>query len=108
MQPFLLDTHTFLWALLDPGKLSQNTAEIIKEPSNEVFISVISIWEITLKYSLGKLDLKGGYPEDLLNVMSEIDFNILEMDAQTMATFYRLPTGFHKDPFDRLLCWQAI
>ena len=105
MPQFLLDTHTFL---LDPDGLSKKTANLIEEPENEIFVSIVSIWEISLKYSIGKLKWKGGSPEDLLCAMFDVDFKILETDGQTIATFYQLPTGSHKDPFDRLLCWQAI
>jgi len=59
----LLDTHTLLWAMLNKPQLSRRAASAIVSPSNEVFVSVVSIWEIATKVRIGKLDK----PEDLLN-----------------------------------------
>ena len=56
---YLLDTHSFLWVLFDDEKLSERSREIIKDPDNDIFVSVITYWEISLKYAIGKLELEG-------------------------------------------------
>ena len=105
---YLLDTHTFLWALFSPGKLSRSAAQNIKSPDNEVAVSVITFWEISLKYALGKLELKGIKPEELPDVAVETGISILAVSPSDAASFHQLPRLAHKDPFDRFLIWQAI
>ena len=65
-------------------------------------------WEISLKYNLGKLELVNSVPEDLPDMAERSGFAILNIDVQDAASFHRLPKDIHKDPFDRLLIWQAI
>lgn len=72
------------------------------------FVSVISIWEIALKFSLGKLDLKDVLPDLLPTIIKNARFEILDLDVETAASFYKLPRLPNKDPFDRMLVWQAI
>ena len=57
---FLLDTHSFLWAVFDPEKLSRSARKMIEDPANDVLVSVITFWEISLKYNLGRIALEGG------------------------------------------------
>ena len=61
---YLLDTHSFLWAIFVPEKLSRSARETIRDQENEVAVSVVTFWEISLKYALGKLDLVKVKPED--------------------------------------------
>jgi len=105
---YLLDTHTFLWTLFAPEKLSKSAARDIVSPLNDILISVVSLWEISLKYASGKLELNGVEPEDLLDGAETMGVDILPLSAMDAATFHRLPRIHHKDPFDRLLIWQAI
>jgi PIN domain nuclease of toxin-antitoxin system len=105
---YLLDTHTFLWSLFAPEELSESAAQEIKSPGNEVSISVITLWEISLKYALGKLDLEGIEPDELPQSAENMGIDILPLSASEAAGFHRLPRLGHKDPFDRLLIWQAI
>ena len=105
---FLLDTHSFLWAVFDPAKLSRSARSAIKDPANDVFVSVITFWEVSLKYGLGKIDLEGIGPEDLPRIAEEMGLEILYITSNEAATFHKLPRLAHRDPFDRLLIWQAI
>ena len=105
---YLLDTHVFIWALFDPEKLSAKVKKVIDDPQNSIYISIITFWEISLKYNLGKLLLKNVLPDDLPHYAEESGFEILELDPESVASFYRLPRTPHKDPFDRLLIWQCI
>ncbi len=105
---YLLDTHTLLWTLFEDEKLPDRAREEISTPNNGIFISVASYWEISLKYGIGKLELKGITPEELIKVAREIGFKTLNISEEDASTFYKLPKIKHKDPFDRLIVWQAI
>jgi len=106
---YLLDTHTLLWSRLEPTRLKKLHQEIIKDADKQKFISVISVWEISLKYSLGKLELGGHTPEEFLSTAMEIGFQVTAPVPEYFASFCQLKSiPGHKDPFDRMLIWQAI
>jgi PIN domain nuclease of toxin-antitoxin system len=105
---YLLDTHVFLWALFSPNKLSDKVFRILSDASNPVNVSAINFWEISLKYGLGKIQLSGVEPKDLTEYALEAGFGLLPLDPEISATVYQLEADFHKDPFDRLLIWQAM
>jgi len=105
---YLLDTHAFLWAIFDSKKLSKIASEIILDTQNLIHISLISFWEISLKYNLGKIALKNILPDDLPFYTEKSGFEIIIPTTIDMATFYQLPREKHKDPFDRMIIWQCI
>ncbi len=105
---FLLDTHTFLWALFSPEKLSHAAIREIKIPDNYLAVSVVSFWEISLKYALGKLELIGVKPDDLPHYAQQMHLETLQISPVEASSFYLLPRLEHKDPFDRLIIWQAL
>ncbi|MDI6734638.1 MAG: type II toxin-antitoxin system VapC family toxin [bacterium] len=105
---YLLDTHTFLWILFDDNNLSEKVKVIIRDLENEIYVSVISYWEISLKFAVGKLELEGITPDELLIQAEQIGIQTLEISKEDASTFYNLPKMKHKDPFDRLIIWQAI
>lgn len=104
----LIDTHVFLWIIFAPKKLSGKTKDLLSDPEIAKYISAITFWEISLKYQLGKLKLAGFLPDELPLVAQKIGFEILNLDAETTSAFYQLPKIKDKDPFDRMLAWQAI
>ncbi|MBW1982811.1 MAG: type II toxin-antitoxin system VapC family toxin [Deltaproteobacteria bacterium] len=104
----LLDTHTFLWALFAPERLSETAARAIVARKNEVSVSIVTFWEISLKYGLGKLELKGVRPEDLPDYATQMDLELIGISPSEAASFYKLPRLLHREPFDRLIIWQAI
>ena len=104
----LLDTHVFLWLLFTPDKLSETVISEIKSPNNDVAVSVVTFWEISLKYALGKLELTGVKPEELPDFAAQMNLEILPITAAEASTFHKLPRLSHKDPFDRIIIWQAI
>lgn len=108
MSTFLLDTHSFLWTLFDSKCLSKNARELITDANNHVVISTISFWEISLKASLGKLRLEGCKPEILPEMAVRMELEVVTLQPEHAASFYQLPKLAHKDPFDRMLVWQAI
>jgi len=104
----LLDTHVLLWALFEPSRMSSSAKRAIEPVSNEVWVSAVSFWEISLKYQLRKLELRGCFPDELPEQVRTMGLEIEEVSADLMASFYLFPIEKHKDPFDRLLAWQAI
>lgn len=105
---YLLDTHSFLWILFEDEKLSKKAADVIKNPENDIYVSVITYWEISLKYSIQKLELRGISPDELPQKAKEVGIETLEVAEHEAASFHSLPKMKHKDPFDRLIIWQAV
>jgi PIN domain nuclease of toxin-antitoxin system len=105
---FLLDTHTLLWALFEPTRLGRKGAEILGNADETIFVSVVSFWELSLKYAIGKLELGNVTPDDFPSLVRQAGFEVLPLAEADAATFHHLPRLEHKDPFDRLLIWQAI
>ena len=104
----LLDTHALLWALFDPDRLGKKAADFIRNPDVTIEVSVVTFWEISLKYATGKLHLDNVFPDDFPNIVRQSGFSVLQLADVEAATFHRLPRMAHKDPFDRLIIWQAI
>jgi PIN domain nuclease of toxin-antitoxin system len=105
----LIDTHVLLFALARSKGLSGPAAAFLRDRRNDVFVSVISFWELSLKASLGKLSLSGTSPAQIPGYALSLGFTFLPLAADTASTFHQLPkVGKHRDPFDRMLVWQAI
>ena len=103
----LLDTCAFLWIITDADELSQTARELFVEPENDIYLSVISVWEILIKYQLGKLHLPEP-PEHYIPLQrSNHGIESLSLDEESALQLKRLPE-LHKDPFDRMLICQAI
>ena len=102
----LLDTCTFLW-LAGGGVLSTLAAASIRDPSNQVFLSAVSIWEIASKYRAGRLPLPES-PDRLIPIERRLRGVLaLPFDEESALQVIRLPP-LHRDPFDRMLISQAI
>jgi PIN domain nuclease of toxin-antitoxin system len=102
---YLVDTHIFLWSFTDPDKLSANVKLIFLDESNEIWVSQISLWEISLKYSLGKLVIKGMTPDELESEIENSFYKVFNLRNHDILTAYKLPRTNHLDPFDRMLIW---
>jgi PIN domain nuclease of toxin-antitoxin system len=105
---YILDTHVFLWTLFDNDQLSNTASALIINPDNSIYVSLISFWEIALKYSIGKLSLNNIVPEELPKYCEKAGLEILTLSPSEISSSYRLPKLKHKDPFDRLIIWQCI
>ncbi|TAM05210.1 MAG: type II toxin-antitoxin system VapC family toxin [Paraburkholderia sp.] len=99
----LLDTHVYLWSVLDDPKLSQAARKLILD-ADEVFVSAATIWEASIKVGLGKLDAD---INELVAEISAAGFAELPVRAAHAAMVRNLP-DIHRDPFDRLLVAQAM
>jgi PIN domain nuclease of toxin-antitoxin system len=101
----LLDTHAFIWWDSDPGQPSAPALTALRDPSNEVWLSVVSVWEMTIKAQLGKLTLRLPLA-DIVSQQQANGLRVLAVDLAHVLAVERLP-ALHKDPFDRLLIAQA-
>lgn len=99
----LLDTHTFLWWLSDPGLLSPAATAAISDPQNRVLVSVAVLWEIAIKRAIGKLTA----PIDLETDVARAGFELLPLEVRHIVATEQLPLH-HRDPFDRMLIAQAL
>ena len=99
----IIDTHIFLWALSDPGKLNTNYRAELETPVNVILLSSISVAEIMIKSSVGKLDINFD-PEAMAR---QSGFELLDFSANDALPLQELPFH-HKDPFDRMLIAQGV
>jgi PIN domain nuclease of toxin-antitoxin system len=103
----LLDTHIFLWFISGDSRLSTDVRDIIRDLDNEIYLSVVSVWESIVKYQLGKLPLPEP-PETYLPKQRELhQIATLTLDESSIAQLAKLPP-LHRDPFDRMLICQAL
>lgn len=98
----LLDTHVLLWWLANDPSLASQARSLISNPENSIFVSAVSLWEIWLKQSLGKLRL----PDDFESRLAGEAFESLPLTAAHARQVAILP-WHHRDPFDRMLIAQA-
>jgi PIN domain nuclease of toxin-antitoxin system len=103
----LLDTHIFLWYITGDERLPPPMLPIIRAPANEVYLSVISVWEIIIQCQLGKLLLPQSPATYLPQQRQKHGFESLMLDEESLANLDKLPP-LHKDPFDRMLLCQAL
>ena len=103
----LLDTHVFLWYIAGDPRLPATFLAAIRDPANEVFLSVASIWEAVIKYQIGKLPLPSPPADYLPQQRDAHRIASLPIDEGAMAPLAGLPP-LHRDPFDRLLVAQAL
>lgn len=99
----LLDTHVLIWALENNPTLSDKAVQNIINAENMVFVSAASVWEITIKRSMGKLET----PDNLLEEIRLHRFTPLPINLNHAELAGNL-TKLHKDPFDRMLIAQAV
>ena len=102
----LLDTHAFIWYIEGTRNLSDQAKEIIESSDNKLYFSIASIWEIAIKNSKGKLDLKNPFHE-LEYLLQQLNIDILPITFADMKYNIDLPFH-HNDPFDRILIAQAM
>jgi PIN domain nuclease of toxin-antitoxin system len=105
---YLLDTHTIIWSITEKNKLSPLVRQTLENVKNSIFVSSVNLWEVSLKFSLGKLEFHGFLPEELPELILQSGFQLIPLSAEEAAIFHKLPKTNHMDPFDRMLIWQAI
>jgi PIN domain nuclease of toxin-antitoxin system len=102
----LLDTHILLWALDTPQRLPAALRERLESPANDVYFSAASIWEIAVKFALGRVNFSYA-PQDIADGALATGFIEIPVSAEQAAGVVRLPPH-HSDPFDRLLIAQTL
>ena len=103
----LLDTHTFLWFVLNDPSLSLIARDLIIDSLNEICLSPATHWEIAIKISIGKYQLPGPFESWINTQIQTNDVQILPIEVARTALVTTLPFH-HKDPFDRLLISQSL
>jgi len=105
-EEYLIDTHVLLWALGSSDKIPEKIKEILINPQNEICISSVSLWEISIKVSVGKLKLNQSL-SSFLDIVESGNFTIFGLETDYCKRQGDLPF-IHKDPFDRNLIATAI
>lgn len=104
----LFDTHSLIWAVMEPAHLSLRARQAIEDPANTLYVSAASAWEIATKVRLGKLpealEFEQNFEETVVDVAQ---YTLLSLDTPTALRAGRL-VGAHKDPFDRMIAAQAL
>lgn len=103
---YLLDTNALLYFLYDSGKLSKKASDIIYHNDEKINVSIVSMWEIAIKSSIGKLEIKSSISK-IAETCEKEQFDILSIKPFHLDEIGRLPM-IHGDPFDRLIISQAI
>jgi PIN domain nuclease of toxin-antitoxin system len=110
----LLDTHAFLWFIYADPQLSVTATDIIGDPENERLLSVASIWEMSIKVQLGKLNLPSPLDTFLTDQLAKNQVQLLSIEFAHAVFVHSMPPARfangpdHKDPFDRLIVAQAL
>ncbi len=102
----LLDTNVLLWFVSDDAELDPKYKSLIENSENEIFVSVASLWEITIKLNIGKLEMGNDFKTFFRVVTQDCDFKILQIAENHLLQYLALPL-IHRDPFDRLIYSQA-
>jgi PIN domain nuclease of toxin-antitoxin system len=105
---YLLDTHTLLWTIGKSNNLSLDANKAIKNQTNDIYVSAVSLWEIAIKCRIGKLDLSGLEPEEVIVLIEKMEFELISLTPEESISYGKLEEPTHKDPFDRMLIWQSI
>ena len=102
----LLDTHTFIWYIEGNTSLTEKAREIIEFSADNVYLSIISLWDIAIKTGKNKLAMQNEY-DDLLDVLNSLNIQVLPITFVDTQIYKNLPLH-HGDPFDRMIISQAI
>lgn len=102
----LLDTHTFAWWDAEPERLSRRVLAMLNDSANTPYISVVNIWEIQIKNSIGKMSLTQSL-DKIVRSFADNDIPLLPIMSNHVLALGRLP-DYHRDPLDRILIAQAL
>lgn len=103
MTPVMIDSHILIWWLLDSPELKPNLKTLLANPTQKVYVSAASVWEIAIKQALGKLQ---GF-ENLPDMLAMSDFEVIDIKTHHAMYAANLPLH-HKDPFDRMIIAQSV
>ena len=103
----LLDSHALIWSTVEPDRLYRHARQFFVTPGSELIVSMVSLWEITIKMAQGKLAPMGASIEDVVDALHTRAIQILPIRTAHLVRLESLPLH-HRDPFDRLLIAQAM
>jgi PIN domain nuclease of toxin-antitoxin system len=103
----LVDTHALLWWMGGDARLSELALGILEDGANQRLVSIVSLWEIAIKISLGRLPTSGLNVTRIAEQLREQDFVMIPVRLGDLVRIEKLP-WIHRDPFDRLLIAQAL
>ena len=103
----LLDAHTLIWALDDPGRLGTKARTVLENLANELAVNVGTIWELSIKTGLGKLSLSLPYRQWVERALADLSITVSPITLEVTERQMALPFH-HRDPFDRLLVAQCL
>ena len=109
MKKYLLDTHTFIWAIVDKNKLSETVLNLLYNNESHLFVSAVSFWEMSIKHRKGKLYLENFQFSDIPNYCKRLGILQIPLMLEEAINYSNFPyLENHKDPFDRMLIFQCI
>lgn len=103
---FILDTNAFIFYLYNPKQLSKAAVDIVHNKDNKIYVSIVSLWEIAIKTSIGKLEIRNSMKE-IAEICLKCEIELLAINPQHLDWIANLPQ-IHGDPFDRLIISQAL
>ena len=103
---YLLDTNALLWAMENNPLLKKKAKNAIADRQHGVYVSIASLWEISIKLSIGKLDLNQTL-DDIIEEMAKQSYSVLPISIEAIRIIRTLPY-YHRDPFDRVIIAQAL
>ncbi len=103
----LLDTQALLWIRMDHPDLTKKARAAYRNERNEVFVSIVSLWEIAIKKSLGKIQLSGSLNAFISSALEFLGLSLLPLTVEHILRLESLPYH-HRDPFDRIIVSQAL
>ena len=104
---YMLDTHSLIWFIDGDVKLSVHARQLMDDEANELFVSIGSLWEMAIKFSIGKLNLGSPFAEMFPQQLTDNSIEILGITVDHLRAVCELPFH-HRDPFDRLIIAQAV
>lgn len=103
---YLIDTQILLWALEESENLSVRSKNLLLDSSNVLYVSIASLWEIAIKLSISKLELRQSLAQ-IVQVLPQMDISVLPIIPTHVLAVESLPL-IHRDPFDRIIIAQSI
>ncbi len=104
---YLLDTSALLWFLADDRRLGASNRSLIQNPATDIFVSLASLWELAIKFNIGKLTSPLSFNVIVNEIENRNSFRLLEIKIMHLERYVNLPR-VHRDPFDRLLIAQSL
>jgi PIN domain nuclease of toxin-antitoxin system len=103
----LVDSHTLIWAVDEPSRLSRVVSMALQDPANELLLSVATVWESAIKVGLNKLNLTLPFRQWMNQAIADLGLSLLPITVEYAEVQSGLP-DHHRDPFDRLIIAQAL